>query len=422
MPMIYELLIILAGMAVYAGYGAAGMGYLAAVTVLSYAAGRLIPRYPRVMWAGVGATALILVAVKLQPVTGLELPAVMGISYFTLKVISYLADLYKGRYLPEKNFLRYALYVTYLPQLFLGPIERYDRFREMAFGARQVNWDGLSSGGARILWGLFKKLVIAARAGVVISRISSDPAQYRGFFALAAMVLYYLQLYADFSGGIDIVIGVSRMLGFGASENFRQPWQAESVREFWRRWHITLGSWLRDYVYIPLGGNRRGTLRNTLNTLITFLVSGLWHGVHYLLWGLLNGLLVVAGDRCRTKSVLLNRVGTFAVISLLWAFFIWPDTKTALEMILSVFTAGNFGAFFGATAELGLSTGEWLALAAGVDALWGVESYWEAMVTRYSVMRPAGRVAVLCSLGLLILVFGMYGIGFDVDAFIYSRF
>ena len=422
MPMIYELLIFLAGLAVYAGYGMTGLLFLMLVTVLSYAAGRLIPRHPWMMWVGVGANVLMLAFVKLQPVTGLELPAVMGISYFTLKVISYLADIYRGKYLPERNFLRYGLYVTYLPQLFLGPIERYDRFLESAFESRRVDWNGLSSGAARILWGLFKKLVIAARAGVVISQISSDPARYRGAFALAAMVLYYLQLYADFSGGIDMVIGVSRMLGISASENFCQPWRAETVREFWRRWHITLGSWLRDYVYIPLGGSRRGTMRKILNTLITFLVSGLWHGVHYLVWGLLNGLFVTVGDRCRTKSAFLNRLGTFGVISLLWAFFIWPDTKTALEMIVSVFTAGNYGAVFGAAAELGLGAGEWLVLAAGAAALWGMESYWEAAVRKYSTMSPAGRVAVLCSLGLLILVFGMYGIGFDVDAFIYSRF
>ena len=418
----FELLIFLAGLAVYAGYGITGLIYLAAVTVLSFLAGRMIPKHPWVMWAAVAVNALALTVMKLQPLTGMALPAVMGISYFTLKVISYLADVYRGKYAPEEKFLRYGLYVTYLPQLFLGPVERYDTFRESAYENRRVNWDGISAGGVRILWGLFKKLVIAARAGVVIGTVSGDPEQYRGSFALAAMVLYYLQLYADFSGGIDIIIGVSRMAGIGTSENFRLPWRAESVREFWRRWHITLGGWLRDYVYIPLGGSRCGTLRKIFNTLVTCLVSGLWHGVHYLVWGLLNGLFVAVGDKCRTKWVLLNRLGTFGLISLLWAFFIWPDTRTALEMMISVFTAGNYGQLLTGIGQLGLNTGEWLVLAAGTAALWRAETCGEGFGVWFGRQEPAGRVAVICTLALLILVFGMYGIGFDVEAFIYSRF
>ena len=419
--MVGNLVIFLAGLAVYAGYGLPGFGYLVGATVLSYAAGRLIPRHPWVMWVSVAAQGLLLATVKLQPITGMELISVLGISYFTLKMISYHADIYRGTYPPETNFLRYGLYVTYLPQMFLGPIERYDSFAA-GLNDRKISWDGISMGAARAVWGLGKKLLVATPAGVIVSAIAADPEAYRGAYALAAMVLYYVQLYADFSGGIDMVIGLSRMLGIRISENFNVPYLAESVQEFWRRWHMSLSSWLRDYVYIPLGGNRKGKVRKIVNTLITFLVSGLWHGVHYVLWGAMNGVLVLFGSKCKTRSRLLNRLATFALISLLWAFYVWPNTVLALEMMGSVFTTCNYGAFFGNVLNLGLNAGEWMVLIGAVAGVWLYDTHRDAAVDFYCKQCPAGRVAVICALVLIILVFGMYGIGFEVDAFIYSRF
>ena len=419
--MIGNVLIFLAGLAVYAGYGLEGFGYLTAAVVLSYGAGCLIPRFPWVLWISVALQGALLAAVKLQPVTGMELISVLGMSYFTLKIISYHGDIYRGKYPPERNFLRYALYVTYLPQMYLGPIERYDVFSK-AVAARRIHWDGISKGAARAVWGLFKKLVVATRAGVVIAAVSGDPETYRGAYALAAMILYYVQLYADFSGGIDMVIGVSQMLGIRVSENFDVPYLAESVQEFWRRWHMSLSGWLRDYVYIPLGGSRKGAVRKAVNTLITFLVSGLWHGVHYVVWGALNGLLVLLGNKCGTKSRLINRMATFLVISLLWAFYVWPDTVLALEMMGSVFTTFNYGALFGSILELGLNLGEWILLAVGIAAVWCFDLNRDAISAWYHKRSPAGRTAVICVLTMIVLVFGMYGIGFEVDAFIYSRF
>jgi D-alanyl-lipoteichoic acid acyltransferase DltB (MBOAT superfamily) len=246
--------------------------------------------------------------------------------------------------------------------------------------------------------------------------------QYRGAYALAAMILYSLQLYADFSGGIDVVLGVSDMLGIRLSENFRSPYFSESVQEFWRRWHITLGAWLREYVYIPLGGNRKGKVRKVINTLAVFLVSGLWHGVHYLLWGLFNGIFVVAGEKLRTPCRLLNRLGTFLAISLLWSFFVWPQTGTALEMLLSLFTTFNYGSFFAGIGELGLNLGEGIVLAVSAAVLLGYDAAAGRISNRFMALKPAGRVAVMCVLALVILVFGMYGIGFEAEAFIYSRF
>ena len=415
-------IIILAGLVIYAGYGMSGLAFLLAVTSASYLTGLLIPRYKWVMWISVLLYAGILLAIKLQPVTGWELLAPMGASYFLLRTISYNADIYREKYAPEQSFLRYSLYVTYLPNIFLGPIERCDRFLQAAYEDRHITWDDLSSGAARILWGGFKKLAIATRAGVVVGTISAAPEQYRGGYALLAMLLYSLQLYADFSGGIDMVLGVSRMLGIRQSENFNAPYFSQSFQEFWRRWHMTLGGWLREYVYIPLGGNRKGKFRKYLNSIITFLVSGLWHGIHYLLWGLINGIFVSFGEKCKTKWKLLNQVGTFLMVSFLWSFFIWPDTLTAVKLAASVFTTFNYTSVAASLLTLGLNSGEWIVLLVSAAVLWIYDWKCNTVQEKYRTLAPAGRVAVCCTLGLIILIFGMYGIGFHAEEFIYSNF
>lgn len=420
--MIVNILIFLAGLAIYAGYGISGLVYILSATVLSYLAGLLIPKHRFILWLSVVLNAMVLVAVKLQPVTGMEFAAPLGVSYFTLQIISYNVDIYRGKYAPERSIFRYGLFVTYLPHIFLGPIERYDSFAPAVFENRRISWDGISAGGARALWGLFKKLAIASRAGVIVSAISADPEQFRGAYALAAMLMYSVQLYADFSGGIDMVLGVSRMLGIPMSENFNAPYFSESFQEFWRRWHMTLGSWLREYVYIPLGGNRKGKTRKLLNSIVTFLVSGLWHGIHYLLWGLLNGIFVAFGEKFKTRWKLLNRVCTFLLVSILWSFFVWPETGTALTMIGSLFTTFNYGAFFAGIGALGLNPGEWIVLIVSVVVLWGYDVFRERIEEKFRALCPALRLAVIGALGLTILVFGMYGIGFNADEFIYSRF
>jgi len=416
-----NLLILLAGLFLYAGYGIWGLVWLVAATGISYLLGRLIPKWKWVMYLGVAAQGILLVLLKLQPVTGMELLAPMGVSYFSLQIISCLVDVYRGTIQPERNILRYSLYITYFPHLTIGPIESYSNMQR-ALDQRRITWDGISMGFARVLWGLFKKLVIAARAGVIVSAIANDTAAYQGGYALLAMVLYSLQLYADFSGGIDIVLGVSQMLGLRLSENFDRPYFSESVQEFWRRWHITLGAWLKNYVYIPLGGNRKGALRKGINFIITFLVSGLWHGIHYLVWGLLNGIFVLVGKRLQTPIKTINRVGTFLVISFLWCFFVWPDTLTAARSALSVFTQFNYADVAANIGSLGLNLADWIVMLCAGGILWLYDWKHLAAQNRFMKAQPATRLVFLGLLGLVVLVFGMYGIGFEASGFIYGGF
>ena len=417
-----NVLIFFAGLAVYAGYGLAGFAYLMCAVLISYGAGRLMTRYRWMLWVSLIIHGGVLALMKLQPLTGMEVPVVLGISYFTLKIISYNVDVYRGKYPAERNFFRYSMYVTYLPQIYQGPIERYDIFAANAFEKRNITWEGISSGALRVLWGLFKKLTIAARAGVIVSAIAAAPEKYKGAFALLAMVLYSVQLYADFSGGIDMVIGLSQMLGIGVSENFNVPYASESFQEFWRRWHMTLGSWLREYVYIPLGGNRKGKLRKWINTIVTFLVSGLWHGGAYILWGLFNGIFVSLGEKCKTRWKQLNRMVTFLLVSVLWAFFVWPDGMTALRMMGSLVTTFNYGDLVEQIGQLGLNGGEWGVFLGATAGLWLWDFWCEPLHQKWHDLGPAGRLALMGGLGLVILIFGMYGIGFDAQAFIYSKF
>ena len=414
-------LILFAGLAVIASKGIPGLLYILAAVLLSYGAGLLIPKHRWVFWVSAAVNTAMLVIQKFQGIWGVDLLAVMGLSYFTLQIIAYNVDVYKGKYPPEKNLFLYALHITYIPHIFIGPIEPYPSMKQTLL-SRRFSWDGISCGAIRAVWGMFKKYVIAARAGVIVGAISAKPDTYQGAFAFAAMLMYSIQLYADFSGGIDMVLGGSRMLGITMSENFDAPYFSQSFQEFWRRWHMTLGGWLKNYVYIPLGGNRKGKVRKLFNSIVTFLVSGLWHGAEYILWGLFNGIFVAFGEKCKTPIKFLNQTVTFLMVTLLWSFFVWPDMITAGKMVISVFTTFNYGTFFGEVMALGLTVTDWIVLAAAVLILWLYDWKRSRLEEGLQAMGPGTRTAVLCTLGLLVMIFGMYGIGFNASAFIYSQF
>jgi D-alanyl-lipoteichoic acid acyltransferase DltB (MBOAT superfamily) len=183
-----------------------------------------------------------------------------------------------------------------------------------------------------------------------------------------------------------------------------------------------LGGWLREYIYIPLGGNRKGKVRKFINSIITFLVSGLWHGIHYLLWGLINGVFVSFGEKLKTKWKLLNQAVTFLLVTLLWSFFVWPETSLALKMVGSLFTTFNYVAFFATVGTLGLTLGDWIVFAVAVALLWIYDWKRPVIDSKVRNLCPPVKTALICILGLLVLVFGMYGIGFNATEFIYSRF
>jgi D-alanyl-lipoteichoic acid acyltransferase DltB (MBOAT superfamily) len=292
--------------------------------------------------------ALCLGTLGLFKYTGLFfLPA--GISFYTFQALSYTIDVYRGRFPAEKDFPRYALYLSFFPQVVAGPIERPGDLLDQLRCKNPVTPEDFRIGGFLMLRGYVKKIVIADALAPAADLLFAGSGGYTGPKVLAAAFLFALQIYADFSGYSDIALGSARILGIRLSENFREPYLAAGLRDFWRRWHITLTRWLTDYVYIPLGGNRMGPVRTALNTLLVFAVSGLWHGrgAHFLVWGLVHGLLLLAEDSLRaflrgpakdksSGTLRISRVlltsATFLTVSLLWILFRAPDLPTALAM------------------------------------------------------------------------------------------
>jgi len=236
----------------------------------------------------------------------------VGISFYTFQTLAYTIDVYRGRLAPERSLLRFSLYVSFFPQLVAGPIERASRLLPQLSALPRPTRDQLTRGLRLAAWGLFKKVVVADRLGVVVDAVHADPGSFGGFAIVVASIFFVWQLYCDFSGYSDIAIGVARTFGVELVDNFDQPHLATSLEDFWRRWHISLSTWFRDYVYLPLGGNRVSAPRWALNVLVVFAVSGLWHGASWLfvLWGVGHGALLVAERAtARIRGRLVGRVG-----------------------------------------------------------------------------------------------------------------
>ena len=263
----------------------------------------------------------------------------LGISYYTFKIISYLVDIYTGKIDAEKHLGYYALYVSFFPQILCGPIERADYFiPQLKYGCKFE--DKLAAEGLeRIIIGLFKKLAIADRLALYVGTVFDAPTAYPGLASIMAVAFYTIQIYCDFSGYSDMAIGMAQMLGIRTRENFNYPYFSRSIKEFWSRWHISLSSWLRDYIYIPLGGNRKGKMRKHLNTLAVFLVSGIWHGssLSFVFWGAMHGLWNMIStpkkDDDPVWKQILQVLVTILGVAFTWIFFRAKDLATAFTMI-----------------------------------------------------------------------------------------
>ena len=230
-----------------------------------------------------------------SPALGIILP--IGLSFHTFQSLSYVIEVYRGRQKAESNLVTYATYVMFFPQLVAGPIERPQNLLHQFYEHHSFDYYRVTSGLKRIAWGLFKKVVIADRLALYVNDVYAAPHHFNGLQLTLATVFFAYQIYCDFSGYSDIAIGSARVLGFKLMDNFAIPYSSRSIAEFWRRWHISLSTWFRDYVYRPLGGNRVSPARHSFNLLATFGISGLWHGANwtYVVWGLLNGLYLVFG-------------------------------------------------------------------------------------------------------------------------------
>jgi alginate O-acetyltransferase complex protein AlgI len=271
------------------------------------------------------------------PLLAIILP--VGLSFHTFQAMSYTIEVYRRRVPAEKSLLEYALYVAFFPQMVAGPIERPYELLPQFHREPRVSWEGVRSGMVQALWGLFKKMVLADNVADFVKLIYDTPRHFNGAALLLATLLFSIQIYCDFSGYTDIALGLARMMGYELRINFMQPYFSRSVGEFWRRWHISLSTWFRDYLYIPLGGNRVKLPRHYANLLITFVISGLWHGANwtFVAWGFLHGIYLIVAQTTAPFAARLGRmlgvnraprllscfkiVLTFSLVTIAWIFF-----------------------------------------------------------------------------------------------------
>lgn len=280
-----------------------------------------------------------------MPKFALLLP--VGISFYTFQALGYSIDVYRGTVKIERDFPTYALFVSFFPQLVAGPIERSQNLLPQFKQQHRFDYDAVMSGVKLMVWGYFMKLVLADRCGIYVDTIFNNVDKHNGGSYLVASLLFPFQIYGDFAGYSLIAIGVARVLGFRLMENFHRPYFACTIGEFWHRWHISLSTWFKDYVYIPLGGNRVGKLRNYFNLLITFVVSGIWHGANwtFLCWGTIHGILLcvekafgISKQKYTGAKKSFHWAATFVLVCFAWILFRANNLSDAVSVVTGIFT------------------------------------------------------------------------------------
>lgn len=338
-------------------YGTRSLCILLCSTIISYIAGIILDKikykYPVgknalvCLWCGI---ILCAIPLFLGKVGGYSVFAGIGISFYLLQEVGYLVDIYHEKCRAEKNIVRYALFIAFFPKLVSGPIERGNDLMKQFYDipGHSFNYEQAKNGILLMLWGYFQKSIIADSFSAYVAAVYDHWEGYTGGTICLASIIFAFQLYADFAGYTNIAIGAAQALGFRLQKNFEQPYLADNIKDFWRRWHMSLSSWLRDYIYIPLGGSRKGDVRRYVNLMVTFIVSGAWHGtgLNFIAWGMLHGIFQVAENVCSRflqgagkRSVvgeILKRVWVFILVDVAWIFFRASGLRTALRMAFKI--------------------------------------------------------------------------------------
>ena len=395
----------------------------------------------------------------------------VGISFYTFQAMGYAIDVYRGEVYAEKNPFRYALFVAFFPQLVAGPIERSKNLLRQLAGPMKGSFEDMREGLLLMLWGFFLKIVIADRAAVYVDTVFGDTASYSGVYMIVGVFLFAIQIYCDFNGYSTIAMGAALMLGVRLTDNFFAPYLSASPSEFWRRWHISLSKWFRDYIYIPLGGSRCGFLRRYLNILITMAVSGLWHGANYtyVVWGLLHGVYQILADipksilrsirqsSDRKRGVRFDRpdrsgrmhssayyarrrkrgffygvwhffatIITFCMVDFAWIFFRADSIEQAEDIIRNLFTFANLDSFLqGGMYGCGLDMMNFHLLLLCILLLFFADlAAYNGIRLRGTIINRNGIIQSIAIAGMVcfILLMGIWGPLYDSQSFIYFQF
>ncbi len=426
------------------------LAVLAAVTTAAYFSGIFIENLKDrklsawVLAGSVVLLLLILCAFKYGGKIDSRLLIVpVGLSFYTLEAIGYLADVYRGEIPAEWDFLTFAGFLFLFPKIVSGPIGRAGKILPQLKADTNFDFDRMTDGFMIMVWGYFLKMILADRFAVPVNTVYAAPAAFEGSTVFFATVCYSMQIYCDFAGYSAIALGAAKILGISLTENFRQPYLSESIPQFWRSWHISLSTWLRDYVYIPLGGSRKGTARKYLNLMLVFLVSGIWHGtgLTFLVWGLIHGayqicsyitrpardrvLSYLSVDRQKASHHLLNRVLTFLFVDLAWIFFRAESLEKACFILRRCFTFSLWSWFDGSLLNLGLERANLEILFVGTVLLFAVDYLSKKGIpVREKLEEQNGifRFVFLLAAVTFIVIFGVWGPGYDAANFIYRQF
>jgi alginate O-acetyltransferase complex protein AlgI len=350
----------------------------------------------------------------------------IGLSFHTFQAMSYTIEVYRGKQKAERHFGIYSLYVMFYPQLVAGPIERPQNLIHQFYTKHKFNYEKVTSGLKLMGWGFFKKVVIADRLAVFVNEVYADIPHATGIAAFVAVIFFAFQIYFDFSGYSDIAIGAARTMGIDLRLNFKRPYCATSFTDFWQRWHISLSTWFRDYLYIPLGGSRKGNKRKIINLLIVFGLSGLWHGAswNFVIWGALNGLFVIILDRFFNESntSFLNRITSSLIIFSSWTlsliFFRANTFSDSIAMFKSIGFSNSQKLYSFGLNEIEFKFSIFLILSFII-----LEFFQEkiGILSLIIAQREIVRWSIYILLALSIIYFGAYG-GMSDNRFIYFQF
>lgn len=392
--------------------------------------------------------------------TPVDLIVPLGISFYTFQAVGYLLDVYWNKCEPQRNFFRFLLFTTFFPQLIQGPISRYGDLSRTLYGEHRFDWKQVRFGLERILWGYFKKLVVADRIGVAMACITEDPDYYTGAFVFVGMIFWAVQLYADFTGGIDITIGIAQVFGIHLEENFIRPFFSKNIAEYWRRWHITMGTWFRDYVFYPMSISRpmknitsatkkrfgmAGAKRVAvyISTIVVWLATGIWHGAawHFVAWGLANGVIILISEEFAPLYEKFHKsfprlgaswgyrafqiIRTFLLMCCIRLFDTYADMGLAIKQFIHMFTQFRWNQVtLNELTEMGLARADYVTVLVGVLIMFTVSM----LGRRESVREIISRKPYIVRFGIFVilffatLLFGSYGVGFDAKQFIYNQF
>lgn len=372
----------------------------------------------------------------------------VGISFYTFQALSYTMDVYQGKIAAEKNFFRYALFVSFFPQLVAGPIERSKNLLKQIDNIENLhlwNYENITHGIILMLYGLFQKMVIADRVSIIVDNVYDSFWLYGSIELIFATILFAVQVYCDFSSYSLIAMGAAKVMGFELMENFNTPYFSRSIKEFWRRWHISLSTWFRDYLFIPLGGSRCSKIRRYRNLMITFLVSGLWHGANwsFIVWGGLHGIYQIIGDLIKPIKNHFNNffhvktesfsykfgqaLITFVLVDFAWIFFRMDSFKNSIKFIQFMVIKWNPWVLFNQTLyTLGLNQKEMHILLIALCVLFLIDLIrykhnllLDIYLDTQCLWFKWGSIFFLF---FSIIIFGIYGPEFDAKQFIYFQF